>query len=38
MKRYRWNARKCFANLAALAVMIAGGLLIGYVFALWAMA
>lgn len=37
-KRYRWNARKCFENLAALAVMIATGLLIGWVFALWAIA
>ena len=38
MKTYRWNARKCFSNLAGAAVMIAGGLLIGYIFALWAMA
>lgn len=38
MKKYRWNWRKCAANMAALAVMIATGLLLGYVFALWAMA
>lgn len=38
MKHYRWNARKCFSNLAGLALIIAVGLLIGYVFALWAMA
>ena len=37
-KRYRWNKRKCLQNLATLAVMIAGGLLLGWVFALWAMA
>jgi len=37
-KRYRWNARKCAENLISLAVMIAAGLLIGLVFALWAVA
>lgn len=37
-KRYRWNARKCAANLTALAVIAAAGLIIGWVFALWAMA
>ena len=38
MKKYRWNARKCISNLAAGAVIIAGSLLLGIVFALWAMA
>lgn len=38
MKTYRWNARKCFGNLAGLALMVGLGLLIGYIFALWAMA
>lgn len=38
MKRYRWNWKKCLENMAVLAVMIAAGLLIGWVFALWAMA
>lgn len=38
MKKYRWNWKKCLGNLAAGAVIIAGGLLIGVVFALWAMA
>ena len=37
-KKYRWNWRKCLSNLAAGAVMIAGSLLIGVVFALWSMA
>ena len=37
-RKYRWNWRKCVANLTALAVFVAAGLLIGYVFALWAMA
>lgn len=38
MKRYRWNWRKCAANMAMLALIVGTGLLIGYVFALWAMA
>jgi len=38
MKKYRWNKRKCAENLFTLAVMIAGGVMIGLVFALWAMA
>lgn len=37
-KKYRWNKRKCAENLLTLAVMTATGLLIGWVFALWAMA
>lgn len=37
-KKYRWNWRKCAWNLVELATMVAGGLLIGWVFALWAMA
>lgn len=37
-KKYRWNKRKCAENLLTLAVMTAAGLLIGWVFALWAMA
>lgn len=37
-KRYRWNWRKCLANLFELVVMIAAGLMIGWLFALWAMA
>lgn len=37
-KRYRWNKRKCAENLLTGAVIIATGLLLGYVFALWAMA
>lgn len=37
-KAYRWNKRKCLQNLLALAAFVATGLLIGYVFALWAMA
>lgn len=38
MRRYRWNWRKCAENMLTLAVMVAAGLLIGWVFALWAMA
>lgn len=38
MKRYRWNWKKCLGNMIALGTMIATGLLIGWVFALWAMA
>lgn len=37
-KKYRWNKRKFAENMVTLAVMVAGGLLLGYVFALWAMA
>lgn len=37
-KKYRWNYKKFLSNLTALAVFMATGLLIGYVFALWAMA
>lgn len=37
-KRYRWNWKKCFSNLFELVVMIAAGLMIGWLFALWAMA
>lgn len=38
MKKYRWNKRKCAENLVTLAVMTAGGVVLGLVFALWAMA
>lgn len=38
MKKYRWNAKKCLGNMAALAVMVATGLLLGWIFAMWAMA
>ena len=37
-KKYRWNKRKCAENVATLAVLVAAGLIIGWVFALWAMA
>jgi len=37
-KKYRWNKRKFAENMVTLAVMVACGLLLGYVFALWAMA
>ncbi len=37
-KKYRWNYKKFLSNLTALAIFMATGLLIGYVFALWAMA
>ena len=35
-KKYRWNWRKCLGNLTAVTVIMATGLLIGYVFAMWA--
>jgi hypothetical protein len=38
MKKYRWNARKCAANMAALVAFVAAGLVVGWVFALWALA
>ena len=38
MKKYRWNAKKCLGNMAAPAVMVAMGLLLGWIFAMWAMA
>ena len=37
-RKYRWNKRKCAENLVTLAVMTAGGVVLGLVFALWAMA
>ena len=37
-KKYRWNKRKCAENLIALAIFIAAGLMLGWVFALWAIA
>lgn len=37
MKTYRWNWRKCIGNLSAVLAFVAIGLLIGYVFAMWAM-
>ncbi len=38
MRKYRWNARKCAENLTVLAVIVAAGVLIGWVFAQWMMA
>ena len=38
MPKYRWNARKCAQNIAALALVIGTGLLIGWIFAQWALA
>ena len=35
-KKYRWNWRKCLGNLTAVTVIMAAGLLLGYVFAMWA--
>ena len=35
-KKYRWNKRVFAENMFALTVMVAAGLLLGYVFALWA--
>ena len=35
-KKYRWNVRKFLSNLTALTVIIGTGLLIGYIFAMWA--
>ncbi len=37
-KKYRWNKRKCAENMAALAVFVAAGLIVGWAFALWVMA
>lgn len=37
-KKYRWNKRKFVENIVALAVFVAAGLILGWVFALWAMA
>ena len=37
-KKYRWNKRKFAENIVALAVFVAAGLIVGWVFALWAMA
>lgn len=37
-KRYRWNRRKCAENLTTLTVLVVAGLLIGWIFAMWAMA
>lgn len=37
-KRYRWNKRKCAENLIGVAIFIATGLMLGWVFALWAIA
>lgn len=34
-KKYRWNYKKFLSNLTALAVFMATGLLIGYIFAMW---
>lgn len=36
MKRYYWNKRKCAENLTVLTVIVAAGMLIGYIFAMWA--
>lgn len=38
MKTYRWNWRKCATNIATLALIVGAGLLIGWIFAQWAMA
>ena len=38
MKKYRWNKRKCAENMITIGLMVATGLLLGWVFALWAMA
>ena len=35
-KKYRWNYKKFLGNLTALAVIMGTGLLIGYIFAMWA--
>lgn len=35
-KKYRWNYKKFLSNLTALTVIVATGLLIGYIFAMWA--
>ena len=37
-KKYRWNKRKFAENIITLAAFVAAGLIIGWVFALWAMA
>lgn len=36
MKRYYWNKRKFAENLTVLTVIVAAGMLIGYIFAMWA--
>jgi len=35
-KKYRWNVHKFLSNLTALAVITGTGMLLGYVFAMWA--
>lgn len=35
MKRYRWNWRKCFGNLAMLVLIAGTGALIGWIFTMW---